>query len=503
MGDRFARVRAPIVPPQRPRIIKYRPDIGHGQLTIAGLFSLVFDSVMPATSTDGPVIFSVSELNQATRQLLEHSFGLVWVEGEISNLARPRSGHVYFSLKDGAAQIRCALFASKARLLRVALDNGVQIRVRARVSLYAARGDYQLIVEHAEDAGDGALQRAYEQLKARLDAEGLFASERKRALPAPAARIGVVTSATGAAIRDVLSVARRRYPLGSVRIYPVPVQGDAAAASIVRALTAASERADCDVLLLVRGGGSLEDLQAFNDEAVARAIVACQVPVVSGIGHEVDITIADLAADQRAATPSAAAELVCPDLATQATRIPAAMATLRRRLANRLDVAKRQAESLHARVQRQHPRRQLETAAQRLDEADTRLQRITHQRVGRAHERLQSIEHRLERATPAQTIVNRRTATRQLTARLSRAMHQRLGDADHRLGSTMRALHSVSPLQTLERGYAIARNAHGQVVRNAGNVTIGDRIVVDLARGQLDCEICSTTDSVNQTPPAT
>lgn len=458
---------------------------------------------MPSKPTDGPVIFSVSELNQATRQLLEHSFGLVWVEGEISNLARPRSGHVYFSLKDGAAQIRCALFASKARLLRVALDNGVQIRVRARVSLYAARGDYQLIVEHAEDAGDGALQRAYEQLKARLDAEGLFAAEHKLPLPAAPARIGVITSATGAAIRDVLSVARRRYPLGSIRIYPVPVQGDAAANTIVRALTAASERADCDVLLLARGGGSLEDLQAFNDEAVARAIVACRVPIVSGVGHEVDITIADLAADQRAATPSAAAELVCPNLATRAARIPAAMAALQRRLANRLETARRQADSLHARVSRQHPRRQLEGASQRLDEADTRLQRITQQRLGRAGERLQSIEHRLERASPGQTITSRRHETNRLATRLSQAMHQQLGNADNRLGGAMRALHSLSPLQTLERGYAIARDAHGQVVRNAGNVVIGDRIVVDLARGQLDCEICSTTDSTNQTPPAT
>lgn len=459
---------------------------------------------MSQKTADGPVIFSVSELNQAARQLLEHSFGLLWVEGEISNLARPRSGHVYFSLKDGSAQVRCALFASKARLLRVALDNGAQIRVRARVSLYAARGDYQLIIEHAEDTGDGALQRAYDELKARLDAEGLFAMERKRALPAAPARIGVVTSATGAAIRDVLSVARRRYPLGAVRIYPVPVQGDAAPGAIVRALTAASQRADCDVLLLVRGGGSLEDLQAFNDEAVARAIVACRVPVVSGVGHEVDITIADLAVDQRAATPSAAAELVCPDLATHATRIPAAMAALQRRIATRLEDAQRRTDGLHARVYRQHPRRQLETASQRLDEADARLQRIARHHLGRARERLQSAEGRLHRVAPDQTIAARQRDMAQLAARLSRVTRQRLGTADSRLGGAMRALHSVSPLQTLERGYAIARDAHGQVVRVADNVAIGDRIVVDLARGQLDCEVCATAaHATNQTQPRT
>src|SRR5699024_6430230 len=247
----------------------------------------------------------VSELNAMVRELLTQSFGLVWIEGEISNLARPRSGHVYFSLKDDGAQVRCALFRGKSRLLKFRPDSGDQVLVRARVGLYAPRGDYQLIVEHMEPAGAGALQRAFEQLKSKPETEGLFAAERKQAIPAIPRRIGVITSATGAALRDVLSVLSRRYPLGAVRVYPVPVQGTAAPAAIVAALQLADRRRDCDVLLVTRGGGSLEDLQAFNDEAVARAIAACRLPVIAGVGHEVDITIADFVADVRAPTPSA------------------------------------------------------------------------------------------------------------------------------------------------------------------------------------------------------
>ncbi|AWN17724.1 exodeoxyribonuclease VII large subunit [Salinisphaera sp. LB1] len=437
----------------------------------------------------GPIVFTVSELNRAARDLLEQSFGLLWVEGEISNLARPRSGHVYFSLKDGEAQVRCALFRNKARLLRVALDNGVQIRVRARVSLYAARGDYQLIVEHAEGAGAGALQRAFEALRARLDAEGLFAVERKRALPGAPARIGVITSATGAAIRDVLSVVSRRYPLGALRIYPVPVQGEAAPPAIVTALTRAGQRADCDVILLVRGGGSLEDLWAFNDETVARAIVACPIPVVSGVGHEVDVTIADLAADVRAATPSAAAELVCPDMAARAAQLPQVSARLKHRIDARLTEARQRLAGLEQRLARQRPRRRLETAAQRLDEAELRLVRIaqTHMSAHRRH--LQLVIDRLHRATPARRLAQAEDALAALSQRLDRAGIRRIETAQRRLGSAVRALHSVSPLQTLERGYAIARDAQGHVLRDASTVAVGETVAIDLARGQLDCEV--------------
>ena len=452
---------------------------------------------MTNAATNGPTVFSVTELNAAVRELLEHSFGLLWVEGEISNVARPRSGHIYFSLKDGDAQVRCALFRGKARLVRTALDNGAQVRLRARVSLYAARGDYQLIVEHVEDAGDGALQRAFEQLKARLDAEGLFAAERKRALPATPARIGVITSATGAAIRDVLSVVARRYPLGAVRVYPVPVQGEAAPAAIVAALTRASARADCDVLLLVRGGGSLEDLQAFNDENVARAIVASRVPVVSGVGHEVDVTIADFAADVRAATPSAAAELVCPDLAARAAVVPQAAARLQRRMRSRLSTARERLDGLTARLARQHPRRRLEAPMQRLDDAELRLQRAMRLRLGRRRDHATALSQRLQRASPASRITRERRRCEALERRLTLATRGHIRNADQRLRTAARGLNGVSPLQTLERGYAIARDARGEVVRNADDVTEGSRIAVDLARGRLDCDV----HTVHPTPP--
>ncbi|WP_348761968.1 exodeoxyribonuclease VII large subunit [uncultured Salinisphaera sp.] len=449
---------------------------------------------------DPSTVFTVSELNNAARDLLEHSFGLLWVEGEISNLARPRSGHVYFSLKDGTAQIRCALFKSKARLLRVALADGVQVRLRARVSLYPARGDFQLIVEHAEDAGAGALQRAFEQLRDRLDVEGLFAAERKRALPASPQRIGVITSGTGAAIRDVLSVAARRYPLGAIRIYPVPVQGEAAPKAIVAAIGQANARADCDVLLLVRGGGSLEDLMGFNDEAVARAIVASRIALVSGVGHEVDVTIADLAADVRAATPSAAAELVCPDLSAMMRRLPELQARLGQRMAARLTGQHRTLAALTQRLERQAPRRRLETAAQRLDEAEQRLARVAQRRLRAAHQSLHIAEQRLARAQPTARIARARQHLNSLHQRLDRAGVARLEHAQRRLRDASRTLHGVSPLQTLARGYAIARDADDRVIRDAERTNVGDRIAVDLARGRLDCTVEARHAALPQQP---
>ncbi len=436
-----------------------------------------------------PIIFTVSELNGAVRELLEHSFGLLWVEGELSNLARPRSGHIYFSLKDGSAQVRCALFRHKARLLRTPLAEGARIRLRARVSLYTTRGDYQLIVEHVEAAGDGALKRAFEQLKAKLDAEGLFAMERKRELHAAPARIGVITSATGAAIRDVLSVAARRYPLGAVRVYPVPVQGSAAPAAIVAALARAAARADCDVLLLVRGGGSLEDLQAFNDEAVARTIAADTVPIVTGIGHEVDVTIADFAADVRAATPSAAAERACPDWATRTAALPELTARLHARMAARLTAAQERLDGLSRRLTRQHPRRRLEAPMQRLDEVELRLQRIIETHLARQQAHHATVTRRLRQTAPETKIAAERASCQALARRLSAAQRLRVAAAEQQLRAAMRALHSVSPLKTLERGYAIARDAHSRIVRAADSVSVDEIIAVDLARGRLDCAV--------------
>src|SRR6202522_4096960 len=282
-------------------------------------------------------IYSVSRLNREVRILLERGFGSLWLEAEISNFARPSSGHWYFSLKDAAAQVRCAMFRQRNMLCSFAARDGQKVLVRARVGLYEPRGEYQLIVDHMEDAGLGALKRQFEELSAKLSQEGLFAAERKRPLPGLPRRIGVITSPTGAAVRDILHVLARRFPAAAVLIYPVPVQGAQAAAEITAALELAGRRAECDVLILARGGGSLEDLWAFNDERLARAIVASPIPVITGIGHEVDFTIADFAADVRAPTPSAAAELVVPDAEEWLKSLQRLGLRLRRGMRQRLD----------------------------------------------------------------------------------------------------------------------------------------------------------------------
>ncbi|MCB1776368.1 MAG: exodeoxyribonuclease VII large subunit [Candidatus Competibacteraceae bacterium] len=390
-------------------------------------------------------ICTVSELMQTARLLLENHFSSLWVQGEVSNLSRPSSGHLYFSLKDAKAQIRCALFQNRAGLFRESLRNGQQALVRGRVSLYEPRGDFQLIVEYLEEAGAGALRQAYDELRLRLEREGLFAAACKQPLPRLPRRIGVITSPTGAALRDVLTTLRRRFPSLPVLLYPVPVQGAGAGARIAQAIRRAVEQRECDVLLLVRGGGSLEDLWAFNEETVARAIYACPIPLVTGIGHETDITIADFAADQRAATPTAAAELASPDRQEWLRQIQL------------LD------EQL-ARALRQH----LEAQGQRLNELARRLERLhPHQRL---HDRIQRLD--------------------ELDQRLLIAVRQHLQIAARRLQGLSAHLHALSPLATLNRGYAIARRRpDGEILRQANQAEIGDRVDILLDKGLLECEI--------------
>lgn len=440
-------------------------------------------------ATDARTTYSVSELNHAVGELLTHSFPLLWVEGEISNLAQPRSGHWYFSLKDQQAQVRCAMFRNKNRLLRFTPENGMQILVRAKVSLYPTRGDYQMLVEHMEDAGAGALQRAFEQLKARLSAEGLFDAALKQPLPAIPQRIGVITSATGAALHDVLSVLRRRYPMGRVLLYPVPVQGTAAAPAICRALATAGIRAECDVLLLVRGGGSLEDLWAFNEEAVARAIRACPLPVVAGIGHEVDTSIADFAADVRAPTPSAAAELVCPDQDVWHTQLQQLKRRLQQQLSHHLVQAEQRLAQTHARLSRLHPERRLQDHSQRLDGLEQRLYRTLRWSHQQRTSHWQNLYTRLQACGPTADIANHYNNLQYLWVRLTTAMNRRVGQADARWRLASRGLHAVSPLQTLARGYAIASSTHGQVITSATDVKPGDSLQVTLHTGRLDCEV--------------
>ncbi len=441
----------------------------------------------------GRDIYSVSRLNRDVRTLLEGSFPLLWVEGELSNLSRPASGHWYFSLKDDQAQVRCAMFRNRNLSLRFTPANGMQVLVRARISLYEARGDFQLIVEHIEEAGFGALQRAFEALKQRLAAEGLFAAERKRPLPTFPRCIGVITSPSGAAIRDVLTTLRRRCPSLPVIIYPVPVQGAEAGVRIAQAVELANRRAECDVLLLVRGGGSLEDLWAFNEEVVARAVHASAIPVVSGVGHEIDFTIADFVADHRAPTPTAAAELVSPaheDLLRS-------FADFGRRLAYlmRSQLSARQQRLTGAEKRLRHPGRTLQNIAQRLDELELRRIQAQSTLLRQAGARLATAQARLQRHTPLTLVHQHEARRRELAHRLHTAWAHRLERDRQRLAGAARQLETVSPLSTLDRGYAIVRRvSDGAVVRSAADARVGSRVVARLARGEIECTVETQRD---------
>jgi exodeoxyribonuclease VII large subunit len=437
-------------------------------------------------------VWTVSRLNREVRVLLESGLPSLWLEGEVSNLSRPASGHLYFSLKDEQAQVRCVLWRSGALRTAVAFRNGLQLLVRARVSVYEPRGEYQLIVDYAEEAGEGALRRRFEALKARLQAEGLFDQALKRPLPRFPRRIGVVTSPSGAAVRDVLHVLARRFPAVPVRIYPVPVQGEGAAEKIAAALALASRRQDCDVLILARGGGSLEDLWAFNEEIVARAVRACAVPVIAGVGHEVDFTIADFASDCRAPTPSGAAELAVPDAAEWTARLQRDARALCAAAAGRLARHRDRIGWLAGRLQQGHPGNRLKQHGQRLDELELRLRRAVASGLERRAGRLERLCSRLAARAPGPRVQACREAVAGLAGRLRSATRQGLALRRGRADSASRALHAVSPLATLGRGYAIAtRAADGTILRDAAAVPAGEDIDVRLARGRLRARVTS------------
>ena len=436
-------------------------------------------------------IYTVTRLNREARAILEDGFPPLWVEGEISNLARPASGHLYFSLKDAQCQVRCALFRSRNTGFSFDPMNGMQVLARAQISLYEGRGEFQLIVEHLEPAGEGHLRLALEALKWRLSAEGLFSEDHKIPLPALPRAIGVVTSPSGAAIRDVLSILKRRFPALPVVVYPVPVQGAGAAAAIARALLVADRRKDCDVLILARGGGSLEDLWPFNEEVVARAIYASELPVVTGIGHEIDFTIADLVADRRAATPSAAAELVSPEQQGLLNQQRYLETRLLRALLTRVQRGQEALEWLSKRLV--HPRRRLMDQSQRLDELSLRLARAAHNARTLKMAKLAEETARLLRHDPRHALGVRHAQCRHHEARLTQAIAQRLAAHRERLAKLSATLNAVSPLSTLARGYAIVTStATGQVVRDAAVLNPGDAVTARFARGEADCEVLRT-----------
>ena len=424
--------------------------------------------------------------------MLSQSFGLVWLEGEISNFARPASGHFYFSLKDKKAQVRCAMFRNKNLALRLKPENGMQVMVRARIGLYEPRGEFQVIIEHMEEAGAGLLQRQFDELKASLAAKGLFDTEHKKALPKLPTSIGVITSPTGAAIRDILQVLERRAPQIPVYIYPVAVQGKKAAKEIESAILRANKDKKCDLLIVGRGGGSLEDLWSFNERNVATAIFDSEIPVISAVGHEVDTTIADYVADVRAATPSVAAELAVPDM--QELRIKAT--NLNRRLTTAMQrYLQQRNQTLQLRLQQlsnQRPAYRLQQQKQKLDELEMRGQRAIRLWLERQGTRVEQLTTRLNANSPQTLLNNRKQHIERLDQRLTQQMQRSLEQHQSQLALLAARLNSVSPLNTLQRGYSITQDAKtGAVIQQTEQAKVGQTIQVRLQDGQIEAEVKS------------
>lgn len=439
---------------------------------------------------DDNSIYSVSSLNQSVANLLEQHYGWIWVEGEISNLAQPTSGHIYFSLKDHSAQISCAMFKGRNRSLKFQPENGNQVMVRAKVSLYQPRGNYQLIVDRMEEAGDGALRRQFEQLKIKLAGEGLFEESVKLEIPELPESIAIITSKTGAAIHDVLSVIERRFPSIPVKLFPVPVQGSEAAAAICNAIKLIGEQVssgelNCDVILLVRGGGSLEDLWSFNEESVARAIYNCPVPIVCGVGHEVDVTIADYVADVRAATPTAAAETVTPDQSTWLQSFDWYQQRIMQLVEIKVERNQEKIQWLHRRLQQQHPENQVQRARQQTHDLIRRLNRQAQSLLAFRQSRLATTNAKLNALNPGLLLKQKKQSAFYLTSRLQQATLNLFAQRKSQLGNIARTLNAVSPLQTLERGYSITLNKKGQAIVSIEQIKPGDTIETRLHKGRI------------------
>ena len=435
-------------------------------------------------------VLTPSILNRHARELIEDVFHSIWIEGELSNVSRPASGHVYFTLKDAGAQVRGALFKSRTFGMRFKPVDGMQVLVRGKVSLYEARGEFQLIAEHMEPAGEGALQREFERLKARLATEGLFDAALKQALPAWPRRIGVITSPSGAAIRDVLSVLARRFPLVDVDVLPVPVQGREAPAAIVAMLQAANAAARHDVLLLTRGGGSLEDLWAFNDEGVARAVRASNIPVVAAVGHEIDFSIAEFAADLRAATPSAAAELLVPERDALLRQLGDARRSVMRAQGRRIETLAQRVDHLQARLVARHPRNHLVQTRQRLQALEARLLQISGRRSEQRQARVGHVLARLHGVSLQPRVAQARERMHTLATHLRALATTQVDRQRAHLLELARALNAVSPLATLERGYAILLDPEsGTTLRSITTMKAGKDVTACLVDGSVDLRV--------------
>ncbi len=442
--------------------------------------------------TPGPVtdrdIYTVARLLGEVRQLLEQGFAEIWIEGEITNLVKAGSGHYYFSLKDETAEVRCALFRTRADALGMDVADGSKVLARARVTLYEPRGAFQLIVQYLEDAGEGELRRQFEALKQKLLKEGLFDPAHKKTLPLFPATVGLITSPSGAALHDLLTTFHRRCPAIRLIIYPTSVQGERAPQEIIAALGLANTRQECDALILARGGGSLEDLKAFNDEQVARAVYACKLPIVCGVGHEIDVSICDLVADERAATPTAAAERVSPQSADWLQKLDALRRHLLRITAHKLSTYMQRNDELGHRIVR--PEQRLEQGRERLLKAELQLRHLAMDRLQDSALSLMEFRSRLAAVTPRGRIRQDQTATKGLAHRLRSATTHSLSHHEQLTQGLAARLHTVSPLATLERGFAVVkRHDSGKIVREAENAPVGEKVDIQLAKGGLLCTV--------------
>ncbi|WP_276724781.1 exodeoxyribonuclease VII large subunit [Pantoea septica] len=436
-------------------------------------------------------VFTVSRLNTTVRQLLEQEMGSVWLSAEISNFSQPASGHWYFTLKDDGAQVRCAMFRNSNRRVTFRPQHGQQILVRATITLYEPRGDYQLIIESMHPAGEGALQQQFELLKAKLASEGLFEQQHKQPLPEPAKQVGVITSATGAALHDVLRVLRRRDPSLPVIIYPTPVQGADAPAAIVRAIELANQRAECDVLIVGRGGGSLEDLWSFNEERVARAIFASRIPVVSAVGHETDVTIADFVADLRAPTPSAAAEIVSRNQTELLRQLLSQQQRLEMAMDYYLAQQQRRFSRLDHRLQQQHPQLRLARQQTALFRLQQRLNEAMENRLRQSLRQQDRLSQRLAALQPQPRLFQAQRQLEQMRYRLQQSMEKMLNRDRQRFATLAAQLEGVSPLATLARGFSVTTDSAGQVVKKTAQLQSGDTLRTRLDDGWVESQVTS------------
>ena len=451
---------------------------------------------------DAREIYSVSEINHQLKQIIGDNLPLVWIEGEISNLARPASGHIYFSLKDSSAQIRCVMFRSSVQKVSFEISNGVQIIVRARASLYEPRGDVQLIADEIEEAGFGALQRQFEALKKKLHSEGLFDEANKLTIPSFPQEVAIVTSPSGAAIKDYLKVVQRRFPIISKSLFSVPVQGKQAASQINSAIQAVNRIGHADIIVLIRGGGSIEDLWAFNDEQLARTIAASRIPVVTGIGHEIDFTIADFVADLRAATPSIAAELTTPDIEILQSNLSVFRRTLTRLAGSHIEDKSQQLDWQVQRLQRIHPAEKILAQRKSLSQLISRLQLALTTNLSSHENRAKLVSARLNGNSPIHLTNQARAEVIYQLGRLRSAFHQNLGMKQHKLQLLAATMNAISPLGTLERGYSITVKKKGDtknIIHRSDQTNTGDQLITYLAKGYIISRvesISSETDLV-------